>query len=363
MTRSSLALLLGLLSLFAACQAPTSSASTPAPTPLFAPSSVVFAGNAQASLTWVSPSGATSCNLYWSTTPGVTVASATKVTSVTSPYNLTGLTNGSTYYYVLTSVGATGESTPSSESSFTPVQLSAANLTGVWKQTLPVTTTRLSGTLFIVSAKVYSDQTYTFTATTYQSIVGSTYVPDQYLSGGPSTSYGSSGSSGTYTVTGDQITLVETSFGSASSISQIPTLVWTSRGTNTVTTTRTPVIFSGSYLYGLNDNSTAKAQPGVSGLVGTWYNDYSNNSVASTPSYQRRALTFDGTTFQDLRYSGTSATFTTPSSTSTYTYTDSGTGKLTYGSSTSASVTSAFVLINGSIILGSGNALLGLAKQ
>lgn len=62
---------------------------------------------------------ATSYNVYWKTSPGVTMADA-KISGVTLPYVHESLTNGTTYYYVVTAVGEDGESLPSSEASATP---------------------------------------------------------------------------------------------------------------------------------------------------------------------------------------------------------------------------------------------------
>ena len=43
-------------------------------------------GNAQNTVSWTSVTGATSYNLYWSTSSGVTTSNGTKISSVTSPY-------------------------------------------------------------------------------------------------------------------------------------------------------------------------------------------------------------------------------------------------------------------------------------
>jgi hypothetical protein len=66
-------------------------------------------------LTWDAVAGASSYNLYWRTTTGVTKWNGTKIAGVTNPYNQTGLTPGTTYYYVLTAVTSGVESADSNE--------------------------------------------------------------------------------------------------------------------------------------------------------------------------------------------------------------------------------------------------------
>ena len=73
------------------------------------------AGDARVTLTWNPVSGAASYNLYWSTSPGLTPSTGTRIAGVTDRYNQTGLTNGTPYYYIVTGVNADGEGTPSGE--------------------------------------------------------------------------------------------------------------------------------------------------------------------------------------------------------------------------------------------------------
>lgn len=75
-------------------------------------------GNAQVSLSWTASSGATSYNVKRSTTSGgpyTTIASPS-----TTSYTDTGLTNGTTYYYVVAAVNSAGSSANSSQVSATP---------------------------------------------------------------------------------------------------------------------------------------------------------------------------------------------------------------------------------------------------
>jgi hypothetical protein len=79
---------------------------------------IATAGNQQASLTWTASSGATSYYVKRGT------ASGGPYTTVGSPagttYADTSLTNGTTYYYVVTAVNATGQSGNSNQATATP---------------------------------------------------------------------------------------------------------------------------------------------------------------------------------------------------------------------------------------------------
>jgi lysophospholipase L1-like esterase/fibronectin type 3 domain-containing protein len=89
-----------------------------------APENIVsVSGNAQVRLSWVNASGATTYNIYWSTTAGALKTTGTKISAVTSPYYQTGLNNGTTYYYVVTAANQYGESAESSEVSASPSQI------------------------------------------------------------------------------------------------------------------------------------------------------------------------------------------------------------------------------------------------
>jgi fibronectin type 3 domain-containing protein len=77
-------------------------------------------GNGQVTISWTSVPGATSYNIYWSTVSGVTPANGIRIAGVTTPYTQVGLSNGTTYYYVVTAVNGNGESTASTQVSVAP---------------------------------------------------------------------------------------------------------------------------------------------------------------------------------------------------------------------------------------------------
>lgn len=88
-----------------------------------APQNVLSAGgNGQAYLSWRDVSGATTYNIYWSTTAGVDKQSGAKISVAASPYYHAGLNNGASYYYVVTAVNQYGESVESFEVSASPGQ-------------------------------------------------------------------------------------------------------------------------------------------------------------------------------------------------------------------------------------------------
>lgn len=79
------------------------------------------AGNGQASLSWTGVSGATSYNVYYSVKSSDATSNMTKVsgTAATSS-TVSGLVNGTAYYFVVTAVIGSVETLPSTEVSVTP---------------------------------------------------------------------------------------------------------------------------------------------------------------------------------------------------------------------------------------------------
>src|SRR5207248_2754204 len=113
-----------------ACQLATFKATSGPPVAPSPPINVVATpSNAQVVLSWSASTGATSYNVKRSTTSGgpyTTIASPT-----TTGYTDGGLSNGTTYYYVVTAVNSGGESGNSTQVSATPQVGAPAAPTGV----------------------------------------------------------------------------------------------------------------------------------------------------------------------------------------------------------------------------------------
>jgi fibronectin type 3 domain-containing protein len=118
----------------------STNAAPPVPSVPAAPTGVsATGGTKQATISWPSVSGATSYNIYWSNTSGVTTTTGTKIAGATSPAVQSGLSDSTTYYYIVTAVNAAGESAAS-------VQVAATTLASVPAPTAPAAPTGVSAT-------------------------------------------------------------------------------------------------------------------------------------------------------------------------------------------------------------------------
>ena len=102
-----------------------------------------IAGDSQITINWTVVPNATAYNLYWSTTSGVSKTTGTKIANITTPYTHTGLTNDTTYYYVVTAVNNYGESSESNQISAIPTNNLVSQPELLLSETTTITTTGL----------------------------------------------------------------------------------------------------------------------------------------------------------------------------------------------------------------------------
>jgi hypothetical protein len=100
----------------------------PAPTPPSAPAVTAAPGNGQATLAWAAVFGATSYNVYTSSTSPVTTA-GTKTNVTATGTTLSALANGTPVFVAVAAVNAAGESALSNEACAVPTAASTAGLT------------------------------------------------------------------------------------------------------------------------------------------------------------------------------------------------------------------------------------------
>ena len=93
---------------------------TPAPGPGTPTGVYATAGDGAISIHWDPVPGATSYNLYCATATGVDKVTGNRLSSRISPHFHTGLTNGVTYYYVVTALSGAQEGAESNEASAIP---------------------------------------------------------------------------------------------------------------------------------------------------------------------------------------------------------------------------------------------------
>jgi len=119
LVRWSSPLVLAIAILFQGCSSTGSNGGGTTGNPPPAPSGLTAtAGSGHVSLSWSASRGATSYNVLRSTTSGGPYSQAGA--STTTSYVDSSVTNGTTYYYVVTAVNDSGQSGDSNEASATP---------------------------------------------------------------------------------------------------------------------------------------------------------------------------------------------------------------------------------------------------
>ena len=155
----------------------TTSAATPAPTIPAAPTGVTATGDVKrVTLDWNAVTGATAYNLYWSTTTGVTTTTGTKISGIVNPpTNHSGLTEGATYFYVVTATNSAGESAASAQVEATV--LAPTPTTTTTTTTTGATTSTTAGATTSTTAGGSTTTTAATTSTTAAATTTTTATP------------------------------------------------------------------------------------------------------------------------------------------------------------------------------------------
>lgn len=147
--------------------------------PTAAPTNVVAEGFKKAvHLTWDDAPFATSYNVYWSTSPGVTTATGTLISGVNSRFIHVGRTNGTTYYYIVTAVNSYGEYATASVEVSATANLHPAATATAGDQQVTLTWADVTGA---TSYNIYWDTVDDVNQATANQIVGAT---SPYVHGG-----------------------------------------------------------------------------------------------------------------------------------------------------------------------------------
>lgn len=221
--------------------------------PPAAPTNLVASpGNAQVQLTWTASSGATSYNVKRATVSGGPFTLAG--TSTTTSFTDTGLTNGTTFFYVVSAVNANGESANSAQVSATPSAGTANFTLSAAPNTLTVNQ-GASGTSTISIARTNFTGAVTLSATGLPSGVTASFntSPTTANSSVLTLSASATATTGAATVT---IT------GTGGGLTNTTTIALTvgMGGTNNGGVTITPVVASSSNFFNEEDVRVANTQ-------------------------------------------------------------------------------------------------------
>lgn len=139
----------------------------------------VAASNGGAEVSWKAVSFADTYNIYYASTPGIsksnytTLPNGTRLTDVTSRYDVSGLDNNQIYYFIVTAENVWGESSASSEKTTSPPSVPRILDSDVTESGVNLTWSNLRGT---TSYNVYFATSPGVTKTNYSTLPGGTRV-------------------------------------------------------------------------------------------------------------------------------------------------------------------------------------------
>ena len=220
---------------------------TPAAAPPPVPANLIAAaGNAQVNLSWNASAGATSYLVKRSTTSGGAYTQISAPT--TNSFTDTGLTNGTTYYYVVSALSAGSESANSAQASATPTV----------PLTPPATPTGLQATAG--SAQVSLSWTASATASSY-------HVKRSTTSGGPYTQVAAPATTSdtdtglTNGTTYYYVVSALNAAGESANSSQVSAKPATATANVTITVNPSATHAISPYIYGINFHSGVTGAP------------------------------------------------------------------------------------------------------
>lgn len=247
---------------------------------LTAPYLAATPNSTQVKLNWYAVSTATSYNLYWSTTSGVTPANGTKIGGLTgTSYIQTGLTNGTTYYYVLTAVNAAGESAPSPQASATPAAAPAGWSTSsiLYSNGSQLTPTSASINDSGVGIALWGDWTAGYPTSSYASI----YQNGAWSAASiPMGTQGANSASVSVNASGDAFVVYVQTVWNATLTANVSSSIYATLYHHATGIWSTPVQIGGSATAGSYANFPKVVADGLGNAMAVWH-DPSNNVYAS----------------------------------------------------------------------------------
>ncbi len=269
-------------------------------TPIASPTGLTAsAGTSQVTLSWSSVTGAASYNIYWSTSSTVSKASTT-ISNVTSPYIYTGRTNGTTYYYVVTSIANGIESAESTVVNATPISAPTGLTLTSGNSQITLNWTAVSGA---TSYNIYWSSITGVSKTSYTGKLSSTV--NTYLH-----SSLTNGAAYYYVVTAVNSNGESTESAQSSSTPiASPTGLTASAGTSQVTLSWSSVTGAASYnIYWSTSSTVSKASTKISNVTSPYVHTGRSHSI--TYYYVVTAVANGIESFESLQVNATPIAYT-----------------------------------------------------